>query len=68
MDYEVRGPNLGLGLRPEDHLHSFDGRGKRSHQQTSVSVFVLQSWLPLHCLKLGIWTSREEGSFTLFEV
>ena len=69
MDDEVRGPNLGLGLRPEDHLHLFNGKGKRSHRR---QVFLLLSCkagcLPLHRLKLGIWVSREEGSFTVVEV
>lgn len=65
---EVRGPNPGLGWMPEDHLHLFNGIDKRFHQRTSVSAPVLQSWLPLHRLKLGIWTSWKEGSFIVVEV
>ena len=69
MDDEVRGPNLGLGLRPEDHLHLFNGKGERSHcRQVFLLLFCKAGCLPLHRLKLGIWVSREESSFTVVEV
>ena len=69
MDDEVRGPNLGLGLRPEDHLHLFNGKGERSHcRQVFLLLFCKAGCLPLHHLQVGIWVSREESSFTVVEV
>lgn len=52
---------LAPGLKVGDHFHLLNGRGKTSYLEISV-------WLPLHHLKLGIWTAQEEGSFIVVEV